>query len=127
MSEKNLSATGQLPPVLISELAALLREAIGEGGATKGNMQVVRRAKKQLDLVVHQGFDAAFTRTFASVSWNDGTSCGRAFRTGARIVIPDITVDPSFRPYVEIARASGFLAVQSTPMLDAGGQVIGVL
>jgi GAF domain-containing protein len=111
----------------MQELAVVLRDAIREAGATKGNMQVVRRATQELELVLQHGFDEAFTRTFATVSWDDGTACGRAFRTGARIVIPDITLDPIYAPYVEISRASGYLAVQSTPMLDASGQVIGVL
>jgi GAF domain-containing protein len=38
-----------------------------------------------------------------------------------------VTSDPDFAPHREIAAASGFQAVQSTPLLDSHGHVAGVL
>jgi GAF domain-containing protein len=42
-------------------------------------------------------------------------------------MIPDITIDRSFQPYLSIARSSGYLAVQSTPIMGAEGSVVGIL
>jgi hypothetical protein len=42
-------------------------------------------------------------------------------------MIPDITIDRSFQPYLSIARSSGYLAVQSTPVMGAQGSVVGIL
>lgn len=116
-----------LPPQLIQALLHVVDEAMLADDAAKGNMQLVDPKAQTLSLVVQRGFDDAFMRAFACVSWDDGTACGRAFRSGARVVVPDITHDLAYRPYVDIARAAGYRAVQSTPMLDANGQVIGVL
>lgn len=106
---------------------SVLAQAIGEDGATKGNLQLVDRKSHQLLLFAQRGFDEVFVRTFASVGWDDNTACGRAFRNGARVFIPDITLDPAYEPYVPDALAAGYRAVQSTPMLDDNGQVMGVL
>lgn len=106
---------------------SVLAQAIGEDGATKGNLQLVDRNSHQLLLFAQRGFDQAFVRTFASVAWDDNTACGRAFRNGARVFIPDITLDAAYEPYVTHALAAGYRAVQSTPMIDDNGQVVGVL
>jgi GAF domain-containing protein len=87
----------------------------------------VDRASHQLLLFAQQGFDEAFVRTFASVAWDDNTACGRAFRNGTRVIIPDVTLDAAYEPYVDDALAAGYRAVQSTPLLDDAGQVVGVL
>lgn len=108
-------------------MASLLEDAIREDGATKGNIQIVEREPQRLLLFAQCGFDDAFVRTFACVSWDDNTACGRAFRNGARVIIPDILLDAAYKPYVDVALEAGYRAVQSTPMLDDAGQVVGVL
>jgi len=58
----------------------------------------------------------------------DGHSaCGRAAQASAQAVIADVTADPGFAPRREIAAASGFRAVQSTPLVDHGGRLIGMV
>ena len=47
-------------------------------------------------------------------------------RHGAQLVISDVTTDPGFGPHREIAAASGFRAVQSTPLIDEAGRLVGV-
>lgn len=68
----------ELPPELIQTLLRVVDEAMLEDDAAKGNLQLVDRAARTLTLVVQRGFDDAFMRAFASVSWDDGTACGRA-------------------------------------------------
>jgi hypothetical protein len=42
-------------------------------------------------------------------------------------MIEDITKDRYFIPYLSIAQANGYRAVQSTPIIRSDGSVIGVL
>jgi hypothetical protein len=58
---------------------------------------------------------------------DDRSACGRAADRGAQLVITDVTTDPGFGPHREIAAASGFRAVQSTPLTDQAGRVVGVV
>ena len=59
---------------------------------------------------------------------NDARSaCGRAARGGIPILVTDVTTDPAFAPHREAAAAAGFRAVQSTPLIDAAGTLLGVL
>ncbi|WP_159590379.1 GAF domain-containing protein [Chelativorans xinjiangense] len=55
---------------------------------------------------------------------NDGSACG-ALAQGASIWLEDINDDPAFSSIVDIARETGFRAVQSTP-LTASGTIIGM-
>jgi GAF domain-containing protein len=42
-------------------------------------------------------------------------------------VIDDVNTDPRFAPHRDIAAASRFRAVQSTPLVDLHGHLVGVL
>jgi GAF domain-containing protein len=64
---------------------------------------------------------------FREVSAEDDSACGRALRFGERIVIEDVEADPEFAPLRPIARASGFRAVQSTPLMGRDGKPLGML
>jgi|SRR5215475_10796837 len=44
-----------------------------------------------------------------------------------RVVITDVTTDPGFAPHREIALAPGFRAVQSTPLVNRAGHLVGML
>ena len=48
-------------------------------------------------------------------------------RSGRRVVIPDVMADELFAPYRGIAAASGYRAVQTTPLLGAGGRLLGMM
>jgi GAF domain-containing protein len=94
--------------------------------ADLGNIQIVDPVSGALRIAVQAGFSEEFLEYFASVD-NDGTACGRAARQCAQTVIPDVTSDPEFAPHRGIAAASRFRAVQSTPLVDSHGRLIGVL
>jgi GAF domain-containing protein len=46
---------------------------------------------------------------------------------GVQTVIEDVNVDEAFAPHREVAADSGFRAVQSTPIIDFSGQLLGVI
>ena len=114
-----LSSLGSLlPPVLAG--------ALWLTGADFGNIQLLDPATRSLRIVTQSGFGPEFLDYFAVV--DDGHSaCGRAAQAGAQAVIADVTADPGFAPHRDIAAASGFRAVQSTPLVDHAGRLIGMV
>jgi hypothetical protein len=113
-------------PWLDTLLPQVLDGALALTGADFGNVQLLDPASGALVLVTHSGFGPEFTDYFAVV--DDGHSaCGRAARNCAQTVISDVTTDPGFAPHREIAAAAGFRAVQSTPLADSGGRLVGMV
>jgi hypothetical protein len=109
-----------------SLLPRVLDGALSLTGADFGNVQLLDPATGALRIVTQSGFGPGFLDYFAVV--DDGHSaCGRAARTGAQTVIPDVTADAGFAPHRDIAAASGFRAVQSTPLVDFAGRLIGMV
>ena len=57
----------------------------------------------------------------------DGSASFRAVRTRRAVQISDVTQDEDYRPVRHVAAELGYHAVQSTPLMDARGEVIGAL
>ena len=110
-----------------AQVQGLLNAAITADGASKGNVQLFNPYLDGLQIVAHRGFDKSFLQQFEIVRWDEPTACGRAYRFGQRVVITDIRVDRFYAPYLSIAQANGYRAVQSTPIILSDGPVIGVL
>jgi hypothetical protein len=94
--------------------------------ADRGNVQLVDPATGALRIAAQCGFSAEFLDYFAVVA-DDGSACGRAAGRAAQVVIADVATDLGFAPHREIAAASGFRAVQSTPLLDGSGRLVGMV
>jgi len=113
-----------------SGLGALLDRALHGAlsllHADRGNVQIRDPATGSLRIVAQHGFDAAFLDYFAVVA-DDGSACGRAAAQRTQTVIVDVSIDPGFAPHREIAAASGFRAVQSTPLTDYTDRVLGMV
>jgi len=94
--------------------------------AARGNIQLLDPVTGSLTIAAQCGFRAEFLEYFAVV--NDARSaCGRAARGGVPVQITDVTTDSAFAPHRDAAAAAGFRAVQSTPLIDAAGTLLGVL
>lgn len=107
-------------------LDAALDGAMTFLAADFGNIQLVHPRTNRLRIASQRGFGDAFLDYFAVV--DDGqAACGTAASTRAQAVIVDVEADPSFAPHRAIAAASGFRAVQSTPLIDRAGRLRGVL
>jgi|SRR6516162_3413061 GAF domain-containing protein len=85
--------------------------------ADKGNIQLLDAERGILTIAVHRGFEQSFLDTFKSVSTIDETACGRALRLRRSIVIADIETDPAFARFRAAARAAGYRAVISAPII----------
>jgi hypothetical protein len=94
--------------------------------AERGNVQLADPATGALRIAAQRGFGAEFLDYFAVVA-DDGSACGRAARRAAQVMIADVTTDPGFAPHRDIAAASGFRAVQSTPLIDTSGRLVGMV
>lgn len=105
----------------------ILDEIINFHNADFGNVQLYRPQSRTLEIARQRGFKPEFLKTFETVSNIDPCACGRALRLNKPIVIESVDNDPEFVPYIKIAQAAGFRAVQSTPMITSDGKIVGVL
>jgi PAS domain S-box-containing protein len=96
-------------------------------GADMGNIQLLDTDRGILQIAAHQGFQPDFLDFFREVSTEDDSACGRTLRAGKRTIIEDIEVDAPYAPLRPIARAAGYRAVQSTPLMGRDGTVLGML
>jgi hypothetical protein len=112
---------------LDSLLPAVLAGALSLMKADLGNIQIVDPAVGTLRIVTQAGFGSEFLEYFAVVGDGDGSACGRAATQCAQTVVADIRSDPDFAPHRDIAAASGFRGVQSTPLVDYAGHLIGMV
>ena len=113
-------------PTLGALLDEMLEFALTLLHAERGNVQLADPATGALRIAAQRGFGPEFLEYFAAVT-DDRSACGRAAQHHAQVVITDVTTDPGFAPHREIALASGFRAVQSTPLLNQEGQLVGML
>jgi CheY-like chemotaxis protein len=107
-------------------LATLLQRVMTCTNADRGNVQLFRPRVNGLTIALQQGFGQVFLSHFALVA-DDGSACGRASRALSQVVIEDVHADLAFAPHLEIARASGFSAVQSTPLVSTSGSLVGMV
>jgi PAS domain S-box-containing protein len=106
-------------------LSAILDAAIDIAHADMGNIQLFQG--DALKIVVHRGFEDPFLNFFNSV--NQGhAACGTALRDAQRVIVEDITKSPIFigSQALKVMLDAGARAVQSTPLIDQSGQVLGV-
>jgi hypothetical protein len=106
--------------------ALALEKILALARADRGNVQLADPASGALRIIAQHGFDAEFLAYFAVVE-DDLSACGRAARRNAQVVLSDVSTDKRFEPHREIAAASGFRAVQSTPIVDHNGNLVGVV
>jgi hypothetical protein len=112
---------------LDSLLPTVLEGALSLMKADLGNIQIVDPATGALRIVTQAGFGPEFLEYFAVVGDGDGSVCGRAATQCAQTVVADVRSDPDFAPHRDIAASSGFRGVQSTPLVDYAGHLIGMV
>jgi PAS domain S-box-containing protein len=113
-------------PELGSLLDQALTGALSLSGAALGNIQLLDPLTRSLKIVAQRGFGTDFLNYFAVVD-DPGSACGRAAKQATQAVIANVNLDEGFSPHREIAAASGFQAVVSTPILDRSGAMLGVV
>jgi len=117
-----LLASMELQPLLDEVLHA----TIALQNADFGNVQLYNPETQALEIVAQRGFGQEFLDYFSSVH-EDSAACGRALQTAERVIIEDVETDPGFAPHRQIAVATGFRAVQSTPLFSRNGEPLGMI
>lgn len=110
-------------PGLVLQVA--LDSTIAATGAQFGSMQLLE--PDGLHLVVQHGFAKSFLDFFACVKGED-TTCAIAMAKRTRIVAEDVEAHPIYRgkPSGKAMLEANARAVQSTPLISASGDVLGV-
>jgi hypothetical protein len=122
------AATGELASAESPEalVRLVLQHGIAMTGADLGCLQVLDPTTVALHLVAYRGFDDELAARFAVVE-DDRTVCARAAQRRAQVFVADVARDEQL---VELGLAGGrprFTALQSTPLTDFSGRVVGVL
>jgi PAS domain S-box-containing protein len=114
-------------PDLDNALEEVLDAAIAMLGAAMGSIQLYNPQTKALEIVTQRGFRKDFLDYFRAPRSSEGSACGRAARLRERVIIEDVQADPAYAPLRQIAASAGYRAVQSTPLISRGGQLLGIL
>lgn len=111
-------------------LAPILREvteaAVAMVGAQYGTLQLLEDGS--LKIAAHHGHQPSFLEYFANAE-QLASVCGETLARGERVVVPDVETSELFAgtPSLPVLRAAGVRAVQSTPMVNRTGKVVGIL
>ncbi|HYA80697.1 MAG TPA: ATP-binding protein, partial [Methylocystis sp.] len=108
-------------------LNEVLKAAIELVGADFGAISLYDEKSQSLHIAAHRGFQKRFLDRFATINAADGSPCGRALKSLQQVMVPDVERDPAIAPILEEARAAGFRAVFSTPLMTAPDKIVGVL
>jgi PAS domain S-box-containing protein len=108
-------------------LQEILVAVTGLLGADKGNIQLLDPKEETLSIVAQRGFEPEFLEFFREVSAADDSACGRALRSGKRVVIEDVETDEQFERFRAVACAANFRSVVSTPLMRADGMPLGMV
>ena len=118
--------------VRVGDMAPLLEEiveaAIAITSADMGIIQLLDRDSGRLSIVASRGFEPPFIEFFDGLHGGQA-ACGAAMERGERVIIEDVTRSPVFAgtAALDAMLAAGALAVQSTPLVDRWGRLVGVL
>src|SRR5262249_37558452 len=110
-------------------LLEILDVAIRITQADMGNIQLRDAHTGLLEIGVQRGFRTEFLEFFASVGDLDGSACAAVMRTGQRVIVGDVAVEPIFAGTRarEVLTRAGVRAVQSTPLWGRTGEMVGML
>jgi PAS domain S-box-containing protein len=93
------------------------------------SMQVLDTNKNALRLLAFRGFDPDFKDVFQWVRPETGTACSAARRLARRVIVPDVETWELIAgtPALDDHRKADIRAVQSTPLMSRGGQLVGMI
>ena len=112
-----------------AELLQVLDIAIGITGADMGTLQRFDEENDCLTIVVSRGFSSEALNFFATVRRDTNTTCAAALTRRMRVFVEDVSTSYLFvgTRELDMLRACGIAAVQSTPLISSDGRLWGVL
>jgi DNA-binding NarL/FixJ family response regulator len=110
---------------LVSELLSSVIDATAADFCT---IQLFDSTNRVLKIVAQHGFESEFLNYFSTVTDNAECVCGSAMNSRSRIVITDVATDPLFPNETRgVLLRANVRSVQSTPLIDSFGKVVGML
>ena len=122
MSTRSIEHT-ELQPLLDEVLTA----TIALQTADCGHVQLYDPESQVLTLAAQSGFPTHLAARLRGVDKDSPTSCGRALKSGKRVVIEDVLSDADIEPLQQVAAEAGFRAQQSTPLFNGRGELVGMI
>lgn len=110
-------------------LMPVLDIAIRITGAEMGTIQRFDENADCLHLVASRGFSREAVSFFGIVRRDTNTTCAAAFTRRMRVFVENVSTSYLFvgTPELDMLRANGVAAAQSTPLISGNGQFWGVL
>jgi integral membrane sensor domain MASE1 len=108
-------------------LDEILAGAIELMDADMGTIRILDTTHGVLKIEAQRGLNEEYLRRFGKITTDGGSPCCRASRSAERIVVEDVETDKYFAPFRPIARAAGYRAAQSTPIMSREGVLLGTL
>jgi signal transduction histidine kinase len=113
-------------PKLSDQLQLILATFVRMHGADRGLISVYDGGRDTLQVSASFNFSQEAMDALRDLRSGEG-ACGMACASKSRVVVDDTERDPRFAPFREVARAEGFRAVHSTPLLSRDGEMLGAL
>jgi two-component system, chemotaxis family, CheB/CheR fusion protein len=112
-------------PGLEAGLDEMLEGTLSLMDADRGNIQLLDQGLHRI--VARRGLDQGFVDALDGIPPEECVACDRALRTRDVVVIDDVEADGAYEPLLPVARAEGYRAVTSVPLVGSQGTVLGVL
>jgi GAF domain-containing protein len=110
--------------MVMDQLAEWTRQHLD---ARYASAQIYNPHNKCLRVVAQREFAPGLLDQFGDMSiTTSSTVCARAARRHAPILIPDVTEDEDWTPYLGFSEAAGIGGVLSIPLLSKAGDLLGV-
>jgi PAS domain S-box-containing protein len=122
----DLSAAVAATSDLEEQLRLILRTLTRMHGTDRGLIYVYDAASNVLRLKVSLGFSDAVMGRLDGINAAQSPS-GRACIERTRVVVEDVSTDPSVAEFQSLAMEAGIRAVHSTPLLSRSGEVLGAI
>jgi PAS domain S-box-containing protein len=95
--------------------------------ADMGHIQVVDPRRGVIRIAAHHGCDQAFINHLGEVAGANDSVSATALQAQERVVIEDVEEDALFAPFLPLARAGDWRALQATPIMSRAGAPLGIL
>ena len=124
LSERLIPAGDEV--TLFQHVIETAREIMRADFAT---MQTYEPERDALRLLAQRGFEPAAAAAWLWVKPTGLSTCGMSLKTRRRVTIPDIesSAELAGSAELELIRAAGIRAMQSTPLRSRNGQLVGML
>jgi PAS domain S-box-containing protein len=108
---------------------SVLEAAIGIMASDMASIQALDPKRKELQLLAWKGFHPRSAAFWDKVHFNSASTCGLAFSSGSRVVVPDVETCDFMVGTTDLDeyRRSNIRAVQSTPLVSRSGQLLGMI